>query len=450
MHYQFTGELTARDCKRHIAHAVDVPANQRQLEIKLQFTPAQVHGMSNMLTLTLFDANSFRGAGHRGGNIHEVRITTTSATPGYLAGPLPAGQWNVQIDTHMIMPGAPCHYTLEVTSSAEEAANTSLPSWQAGQRVTPQRGPGWYRGDLHSHTDHSDGHRTISELVQTARQYGLDFLFLTDHNTTSPLNEMFALSSADLLTLGGMELTTFWGHAVCLGSHEWIDWRIRPGSGEMARIATETYAKDQIFIIAHPMAIGDPACTGCIWRYNEMMPGTSNFVEIWNGTWSSESNNETALSLWYDWLNQGRRIIATAGTDTHSTPDYAAKPGFDVVYATNLSQAAIFDALRAGHLYLSAGPQLTLTAQTQDKQSWMMGDTIRQAATLTSTWAACPAGAKLRVIADGRLLIEQATGDQGAYQWDTTPAQAHWYVVEIRSAGGEILAITNPIFLELA
>ena len=67
MHYQFTGELTARDCKRHIAHAVDVPANQRQLEIKLQFTPAQVHGMSNMLTLTLFDANSFRGAGHRGG-----------------------------------------------------------------------------------------------------------------------------------------------------------------------------------------------------------------------------------------------------------------------------------------------------------------------------------------------------------------------------------------------
>ena len=54
------------------------------------------------------------------------------------------------------------------------------------------------------------------------------------------------------------------------------------------------------------------------------------------------------------------------------------------------------------------------------------------------------------MIADGRLLIEQATSDQGTYQWDTTPAQAHWYVVEIRSDGGEILAITNPIFLELA
>jgi hypothetical protein len=121
-----------------------------------------------------------------------------------------------------------------------------------------------------------------------------------------------------------------------------------------------------------------------------------------------------------------------------------------VIYAANLSQTAIFEALHAGHLYLSAGPQLTLTAQTVAGQSSMMGDTIRQAATLTSTWAACPADAKLRVIADGRLLIEQATGDQGTYQWSTTPAQAHWYVVEVRSASGEILAITNPIFLDAA
>lgn len=444
MEYQFSGQLTARDCKRHLSHPFVVPPHSSAVEILLEFTPQQQHGLVNMLTLTLFDAAGFRGAGHRGGNRHHVQITPTTATPGYLAGALPAGQWDAQIDTHMIMPGEPCHYTLTVMIHQGEPALAPAPA--AAAPALPTRGAGWYRGDLHSHTDHSDGHRTVAELVQTAKDYQLDFIFLTDHNTTAPLPEMLGLASPELLTLGGMELTTFWGHAVCLGAQQWVDWRIRPGSGAMAQIANTTYANDQIFIIAHPLAIGDPACTGCNWRYGEMMPGTARFVEIWNGPWLGDSNNEDALALWYDWLNQGRRLIATAGTDTHRTSDYAAQPGFNVLYAPELSQAGIFQALRAGHSYLSAGPQLTLTA-TCPGQQWLMGDTVDQPASVTATWAACPADAQLRVIAQGRLLHQQPVGEQGHYQWAITPQEADWYVVEVRGSQGELLAITNPLFV---
>lgn len=447
MQYQFTGTLLARDCKRHISHAFSVPPQSTQLAIELTFTPRAQQGMTNMLTLTLFDTAGFRGAGHRGGNRHVVQLTPTAATPGYVPGPLPAGEWNAQIDTHMIMPGEPCQYTLTVTIQSVNAL-ASAPSTPPGAApALPRRGPGWYRGDLHSHTDHSDGHRTVAELVQTAKDYQLDFIFLTDHNTTSPLAEMLAAASPELLTLGGMELTTFWGHAVCLGAQTWVDWRIRPGTGAMAQIANATYANDQIFIIAHPMAVGDPACTGCNWRYGEMMPGTARFVEIWNGPWLGDSYNENALALWYDWLNQGLRMIATAGTDTHATADYAAKPGFNVLYADELSQAGIFQALRAGHSYLSAGPQLSLTATTATQQ-WLMGDTVDQAATLASTWATCPAGASLRVIAQGRLLHQQAIDEQGRYAWSMNPGEADWYVVEVRSEQGELLAITNPLFVQ--
>src|SRR4051794_20675972 len=113
MDYQFVETLTARDVKRHIPHRFVVPANASQIDIHLHFTPERVEGIQNMLTLTLFAPNGFRGAGHRGGSTHVVYLTPTEATPGYLAGPLPAGEWIAQIDTHMIMSGEPCLYQLK-------------------------------------------------------------------------------------------------------------------------------------------------------------------------------------------------------------------------------------------------------------------------------------------------------------------------------------------------
>ncbi|MEZ4637320.1 MAG: hypothetical protein R2856_20585 [Caldilineaceae bacterium] len=66
----------------------------------------------------------------------------------------------------------------------------------------------------------------MADLVAAAGNMGLDFITLTDHNTVSPLGEMAQMGGDGLLTLGGMELTTFWGHAVCLGTSAWIDWRV--------------------------------------------------------------------------------------------------------------------------------------------------------------------------------------------------------------------------------
>ncbi|MCG8606923.1 CehA/McbA family metallohydrolase, partial [bacterium] len=284
MHYRFEGNLVARDCKRHIPHQMTVPGRASQIEIDFRFKPHSVGEIANMLTLTVFDPNGFRGAGHRGGASHRVRIGPVMASPGYIPGPLPDGEWTVQLDTHRIMPGDAVDYEMDVhiiegengKGEGGSLRKTSVP-------VKPKRGPGWYWGDLHSHTHHSDaGGRTVAELVQTARDHALDFIFLTDHNTTAGLEEMYALTTEDLLTAGGMELTTFWGHALCLGTRDWVDWRVRPGTGAMDRIATNAYAREQVFIIAHPQAIGDPLCTGCTWLFGEVMPGNAKLVEIWN------------------------------------------------------------------------------------------------------------------------------------------------------------------------
>jgi len=450
MHYQFEGSLTTRDCKRYIPHRFSVPPNSNQVDIHFQFAPHRVHGLTNLLTLTVFDPAGFRGAGHRGGDSHRVRISATQATPGYLPGPLPAGTWVVEINTHMIMPGEALRYRLEVTitEGSDREIETPLPR-EAPVLTAPKRGAGWYRGDLHTHTHHSDAADcTVAGLIHAAHDHGLDFVFLTDHNTNAGLAEMDTSASGDLLTAGGIELTTFWGHAVCLGTREWVDWRVRPGTGDMARIATETYARDELFIIAHPQSVGDPACTGCAWRYGEMMPGDAQLVEIWNGPWGGDSNNEQALSLWYDWLNQGLRLVATAGTDTHSVRDYSASPGFSVIYAEALSEAALLRALREGHLYLSAGPQIVFQARSESGEAWIMGDTVAQPVTFTVAWADCPADAQIRLIANGRLLDHWVAGTHGEREWNMAPHEAHWVVVEVRGGDGKLIAITNPIYLD--
>ncbi len=450
MRYHFEGTLTARDCKHHIPHSFSAPDRSEWIEIHFRFAPERIYQITNLLTLTVFDPNGFRGAGHRDGADHRVRLSATEATPGYVRGPLPAGEWIAQIDTHMIMPGEPVRYWLDINIAEDTRAKTETrftPPMRAAQSLP--RGAGWYRGDLHAHTHHSDAtNRTTAELIRMARAHALDFLFLTDHNTIAGLAEMDARAAAALLTLGGIELTTFWGHALCLGVREWIDWRIHPDTDEMERIANAIYANDQVFIIAHPQAAGDPGCTGCAWRFGKMMPGVARLVEIWNGPWKCDANNEQTLTLWYDWLNQGLRLAATAGTDTHGNQDYANMPGFNIVYANALSESAILKSLRAGRLYLSAGPKIEFAAQDTSGTRWMIGDTVTQPARFVFSWNDCPANAQIRVIANGRVLNEQAARARGEFAWNMTPEQADWIVVEMRDGKGAMLAITNPIFLQ--
>ena len=447
MHHHFEGALTARDNKRYIQHRFAVPEGCAQLDIDFRFAPHRVNEMTNLLTLTLFDAAGFRGAGHRGGDAHRVHLDATNATPGYLPGPLPAGEWTVEIGTHRIMPGAPVRYRMDVTLAEDAAAESVVPAPRpCAEKPTP-RGPGWYRGDLHAHTHHSDaGHCTVAQLLQAARERGLDFIFLTDHNTTAGLAEMDASSTDDLLTAGGVELTTFWGHALCLGARTWVDWRAHPGTGEMARIADAAYASGRLFVIAHPQADGDPRCTGCAWRFGGMMPGTARLVEVWNGSWGCDSNNEKALALWYDWLNQGLRLVATAGTDSHRVRDYGVDCGFNVIHAEALSETALLDALRVGHSYLSSGPRVDFGARNGDGARWMPGDTVAEPVTCTVAWDDCPADAQLRVIVNGKLLERWETGVRGERAWALSPDQADWVVVEIRRADGGMLAVTNPIY----
>jgi hypothetical protein len=301
---------------------------------------------------------------------------------------------------------------------------------------------------LHAHSHHSDAIWDVLGLLAYARAQRLDFATLSDHNTISGLAEMDAASTDDLLTLGGMELTTFWGHALILGRRDWIDWRVFPGKRTMEDIEKEATQSGSLFIVAHPMSDGDPKCTGCNWRYPQTMPGAARVVEVWNTNWLSDSNNEECLKLVYTWLNQGYRIAMTAGTDNHGHPDQR-EYGFNVVYADDLSETEILRGVRAGHLYLSAGPSLTLEGFTGNQQV-RMGDVLKPDPNapiqLTARWDHCPVGTQLELVIDGEMKESFLALASGTRIWEIKNDPTHWGLITLRDPRGKLLALTNPIY----
>jgi hypothetical protein len=246
--------------------------------------------------------------------------------------------------------------------------------------------------------------------------------------------------------MAGVELTTHYGHALALGGQKWREWRANSLPGvSMPGIARETRAAGEVFVIAHPRSPGDPSCTGCRWEYDDVMPGPARAVEIWNGPWSDY--NEEGLALFYNWLCDGHRLVATAGTDIHGPHERDDAHGFNNVKAEDRSERAILAAVAAGHAFLSSGPRLVATLHDPARdQARPMGSSAPTSEGQAIVELGPGTTGELRLVADGKLVQRQAT-QAGVLRLDV-PRGAGWFTLELRAPTGELTAITNPIYLD--
>src|SRR5581483_5398553 len=74
-------------------------------------------------------------------------VASMDATSSYLAGPLPPGEWRLLLGVPNIRKNVRSEYTARIFLSASPEP----------QPVVLRDTPGWYQGDLHAHTEHSDG-----------------------------------------------------------------------------------------------------------------------------------------------------------------------------------------------------------------------------------------------------------------------------------------------------
>ena len=307
------------------------------------------HGPHAILDLGVADPERFRG--WSGSERSTVVIGSRSATPGYLAGPLPAGEWQVMMGLYRVPPEG-IAYTVEVELGAVEPDRRPAPP------VRPERPPRrdlpaapgrrWLAGDLHSHTDHSDGDLTPEGLGCLAAERGLDFLAVTDHNSVAHHPHLpSAGAHAGILLLPGQEVTSYEGHANALGALPWIDFR-EPSDAWLAAVE----AGGGLLSINHPVA--DP----CSWH----RPVTKRppLAEVWHSSWDRRA--DTPLDWWAAWGG-----VPVGGSDFHR-PGNDGLPGEPTTWveAEDLSLGAILAALGAGRVAISAGPGGPVAVRNED------------------------------------------------------------------------------------
>jgi hypothetical protein len=429
----------ARSALRVYLNQGDTPLDVDTLpESVLEKTMAEFIPVRNLINFRVFDPlGNFRGTGDsRISNGIPIKIGNNVSSFGCVAGKVHPGIWRLVVETHAIINR--CHLELNIELNEKEMgfdipeiASSYNPVWKEKRYKS-----GWVKGDFHSHSKHSDGVLSVEELVRNAIDRGLDFIFLTDHNKISGWE---TARSENFPLLPGVEFTTFWGHFTAFGTTRYIEWdRINPQKG-IAEISQSVHSQGGLFCVAHPFTIGDPVCTGCRcimdvdWRYVDAL-------EIWAGTFSQRRHENTeALKLWRTLLNRGYRIVGLGSTDIHSLNDIYPDVPITYVLVEELNLPNLLDSIRKGRVYITRGPEVNFSIGNAT-----IGDSIKTSKTPIDLNYSISKDSDLRVIYNGREVESIKNTSIGEIEFK--PEEPGYVYIEFWK-GGELIAITNPIFI---
>ncbi|MGO5094971.1 CehA/McbA family metallohydrolase [Agathobaculum sp. LCP25S3_E8] len=317
----------------------------------------------------------------------------------------------------------------------------------------------WYPVELHTHTEHSDGDFTVSGLVEAAHARGFVAVALTDHNTASGLREFYpALEREGLIGVAGIEWTTYFGHMLVLGEQGYTDWRgVQPP--EIDRAIASIHQNGGIVGIAHPFALSNPVNTGYHWEFQVADWTAVDYLEVWSRDDAPRKiQSLRAFALWEQLLDRGCRITATSGRDWHREDTFAYAHTYVGVDGA-LTQDAILNAIRAGHVCLAAGPLLTMCGTDAQGVSWEIGDEVKAGPleieltvdpdTLPNDWDRSQVQLQeLRLVQNGRIL---AVCPAQTHQRLHLSAAPGWLRADLIGTyygrTGQHLAFTNPLFI---
>ncbi len=335
--------------------------------------------------------------------------------------------------------------TLHVTPGELQASAdlpTRLPVRTTSTR--PANSSGWYKGELHCHTFHSDGDSSPDDVIHAAERLGLDFLAITDHNTFTQQIAMNQIET-DLILIPGCEVTTFRGHWNIWGDAGWIDFRVT-SEDQMEATIRDAVRQGYLTSCNHPRPDGPP------WRFPEVEG--YECVEVWNGPW--ELLNDTCLDFWVTRINQGERLIAVGGSDCHhieaadANDDQRLGQPSTVIYCEgDPSAARLLHGLRAGHAFITRapdGPQLYLTSDAA-----MMGDSVELPASGSlpvNVRVVGGNGLHLELWTTRGMVAQQAISEPDAtLTFEVSTDAARYVRAQLKDTeSGNVTALTNPIY----
>ena len=463
------GTIKPAPFPQHVRLPFELPKGATRLQVEFgQLRDYQRQG-DRTIYVTVFDSRdsqntavSFRGSTFKR---FKFSIAEHEATPGFIRGPLQPGEWSIVLSCPPSQEN-PLSYTFHIRLEADLSGDKIPPipmtrvsrllsNRISGGAVSRNGGGNWFRGDLHAHSEHSDGANTVAEMVNYARMVGLDFFALTDHNTVSHWEELAQLNTGTPVLIAGEEVTMPGGHANVWGANSWIDFRTGD-TGHVEHVLRDANARGSILSVNHPFS-------PMPWHYGDLCDYQA--MEIWNGPWCSA--NEMALERWQHHLEDGNPMVAVGGSDSHcvppakmTRPNLPGKPCIWVYTEAPPTQKGILEAVEHGRMFISetpVGPFLELRADADGDGVFesFPGDKVNLRRCESIRFRLHYRGAadnRLLLFGQAGLLNEIALGAEQAYEEFTIACEGSGFVrAEVRGAysvskGQTLLALTNPIY----
>jgi len=232
----------------------------------------------------------------------------------------------------------------------------------------------FYRGNLHTHSNLSDGALEPAEVCRRYRAEGYDFIALTDHFIGQygyPIADTRPFRAPDFTTLLGAELHSgamkngeLW-HILAVGLPEDFAPPAAPSFQPVDEQETGPELAERARAAGAFVAIAHPHWSGLTLEDARSIEA-AHAVEAYNhgcATGSDRGEGFHALDLL---LSEGRALTLIATDDAHFTePDHFG--GWVMVKADENDPDALLAALKAGEFYASQGPEIRNVVIEEDR-----------------------------------------------------------------------------------
>ncbi|MBM4032849.1 MAG: hypothetical protein FJ291_13825 [Planctomycetes bacterium] len=190
------------------------------------------------------------------------------------------------------------------------------------------------KGCIHVHSTYSDGHASVPEIIQAAREAGLDFLVLTDHATLAARADGFGGWHGGLLLDIGAELDAGGHHCIALGLDSLVG-VVDPNSTEATLQAVRE--RGGLAFVVHPHPIHKPLFDVWVPGWTDWHLDAFHGLEVWPymhdwirrlHLWNLRSHcrrpdrwitgPEPSILAEWDAIGRRRRIVGIGSLDNHA------------------------------------------------------------------------------------------------------------------------------------
>jgi hypothetical protein len=190
-----------------------------------------------------------------------------------------------------------------------------------------------YSGVIHIHSDYSDGRASYAVIIAAARDTGLDYILMSDHDTLAPQQDGREGWFGRTLVVVGGEVSPPHNHYLAFGVEHLPDPRLQPQA-----VIDAVRGQGGIGFIAHPADRPNRLLRLPGYGWEDWSVEGFAGIELWNfiSGWAGYSRNlprllratlfprrinpgpEASVLAAWDELGSKRRVVGIGGVDAHA------------------------------------------------------------------------------------------------------------------------------------